>query len=112
MDIDRLRAVTVPVREMLGSVAQLIVVVRALWRAPRSGHPLKTIGELAVSPSVVTVLSISVIHQAATTLGEYSTAASATRIAATPAASASAGKPDPAIPRIARDRTVSTRQRL
>jgi hypothetical protein len=44
---------------------QLIVVVRVLWRAHRSGHPLQTIGDLAVSPTVSTVRSVSAIHQLA-----------------------------------------------
>jgi hypothetical protein len=42
---------------------QLIVVVRALWQAKRSGHPLATIGDRAVSPSVATVLSVSAVHK-------------------------------------------------
>ncbi len=44
--------------------AQLILVARALRRAKRGGRPLRTIGD-AVSPSAVTVLSISGVHKLA-----------------------------------------------
>ena len=45
--------------------AQLTLVVRALRRAARHGHPVATCLDCALSPSTATVLGASVIHNLA-----------------------------------------------
>jgi hypothetical protein len=45
--------------------AQLALVVRALRRAARDGHPVPTCLDCALSPSTATVLGASAIHKLA-----------------------------------------------
>jgi hypothetical protein len=45
--------------------AQLALVVRALRRAARGGHPIETILNCATSPSTATVVSASALHKLA-----------------------------------------------